>query len=113
METEGCRSPQYLEIGGTGVVHCYFFSNFYGVLWFNSTETHPGSPFIQLVDSEKSGDGYLIGNYDIFLNGSLVIKEVSPVHDQTLTVVKFASETEIPVSFSVVVITTGAQYCKV
>ncbi|KAJ8023854.1 hypothetical protein HOLleu_36415 [Holothuria leucospilota] len=106
METEGCRSPQYIEIGRTGVVQCYFFSTFYGVLWFNSTETDLENPFIQLVDSEKSGDGYLIGNYDIYLNGSLVIKKVSPVHDQTFTVVKFASATETPVSFSVVVTTT-------
>lgn len=106
METEGCHSPQYLKIGGTGVVHCSFFTNFYGVLWFNSTETDLENPFIQLVDSEKGGAGYLMGLYDIFLNGSLIINKVSPVHDQTFTIVKFSSETKNPVSFSVVVVTT-------
>ncbi|KAJ8018914.1 NLR family CARD domain-containing protein 4 [Holothuria leucospilota] len=106
-EPEGCQSPQYIQIGGTGVIYCTFRQDFYGVLWYDSSETNLEVPFLQLIESEKSGYGYNSGKYDVFQNGSLIIKNVSSVHEQTFTVLKFASSDGDPVSFLVDVITTG------
>lgn len=105
--TEGCQSPQYLEYGKSGVIQCIFHPDFHGVLWYDSTDTDLDVPFLKLIDSVKSGPGYHSDEYDVYSNGSLIIKNVSSTHDQTFTALEFVSATDDPVRFDVDVTTIG------
>lgn len=100
-----CDSPQYLEMGMTGVISCSFHKNFYGVLWFNSEKSNfkLNNPVIKLLGNEKSGDGYESGSYDIYPNGSLIINDVWFTNDNTFTVVKVNSLTEVSDQFNITV----------
>lgn len=76
-----CETPQYAEIRTQGVLKCAFPQGFYGVYWYNSSESTEGFPVISLVDDTKSGPGYLSGEYDISSNGSLLINNVTLGHN--------------------------------
>lgn len=102
---EGCDSPQYLEIGKTGVIQCNFRRDFYGVLWYKSVGFELGTPIIKLFGNKKSGHGYTFGKYDVYPNGSLIVNNVGYLHDRVFTAVKVGSPADDPVHFHINVTT--------
>ncbi|KAJ8049621.1 hypothetical protein HOLleu_02447 [Holothuria leucospilota] len=103
---EQCTSPQYLEHNEVGIINCVFQDEPLRVLWYKSLQTTTDTLIIKLWDLVKDGRGYASGEYDIFLNGSLKINNVSSLHDGYYTVVKFRSLEYDPEQYSVLVVTT-------
>lgn len=92
-ETSGvCATPQYLNLGIIGTIQCSFRENFYGVYWYSSTDSANTYPLLTFQESEKGGDGYLSGEFDVFPNGSLVIKNVSLADDHIFRVILLDSK---------------------
>ncbi|KAJ8018488.1 hypothetical protein HOLleu_43495 [Holothuria leucospilota] len=81
-----CKTPQFIEIGAVGVIRCSFRDDISGALWYKLTTHLHGNAFLTLANSEKSGEGYLSGEFDIFPNGSLIIQNVSIKHEGTYKV---------------------------
>lgn len=104
VHLDRCDSPQYLEYGGTGIINCRFQTNFYGVFWYNSTQTVFDQPILTYTQSVKGGRAYESGEFDVFPNGSLIVREVRLVHEHTYTVAKFTSQDEDPTFLAVVAI---------
>ncbi|KAJ8021890.1 Interferon-induced very large GTPase 1 [Holothuria leucospilota] len=104
VQSGECDSPQYLEYGGTGIINCRFQTNFYGVFWYNSTDTVFNEPILTYTQSVKGGRAYESGEFDVFPNGSLILREVRLDHEHSYTVAKFTSADEDPTLFAVVVI---------
>ncbi|PIK33522.1 hypothetical protein BSL78_29664, partial [Apostichopus japonicus] len=77
---EGCENEQYLELYQPGIIQCSFEEGFLGVQWFNSTEEE-SSAFITYIKDEKDGPGFRSGDYDVWLNGSLFIGNVTVEHE--------------------------------
>lgn len=100
-QNEGCDSPQYLEIGRTGVIQCTFGGDFYGIFWYKSVGLELGTAIIKVFANEKSGYGYNSGKYDIYPNGSLIINNVGYEHDRIFTAVKVGSLADVPVHFQI------------
>lgn len=96
IDVKPCVSPQHLKVGETGVVQCSF-SDFFGIFWYNTTNYVNSYSILDLKGSSKSGSGFLSGEYDIYLNGSLIISNVSWKHDRLFTVLKFDSPADKPV----------------
>lgn len=92
---EGCTSPQYLELGKTGNIQCFFLNDFFSVAWYNSTDIVQ-EPILVMKSSVKSGTGYLSGEFDVYANGSLRINHVSLQHEEIFTVLKFDSNVADP-----------------
>lgn len=106
ITTDGCDSPQYLEYGRSGIVHCYFQTAFESVFWYNSTLVLSDPPIVTYDQSAKGGRAYELGEFDVFPNGSLLINEVGLAHEKNFTVAKFTSFNEDPVYILVRVIVT-------
>lgn len=102
--TEGCNSLQYLEIGMPGIIQCFFQEDLYAVSWFYFERKES---ILLYKESEKRGIGYTSGEFDIFENGSLVIKNVSVDHETTYLVSKFTSVTHQPANYHITVKTIG------
>lgn len=81
-----CPSTQHVEIGKIGVIHCSFDHGSYVIMWYNTTDTRSERPIVVLQDSTKSGYGYSSQEYGIFANGSLLIHNVTTLHEKILTV---------------------------
>lgn len=106
-DESACSSPQYLERGQRGIVHCSFSDQFFGVYWYNSTNyLEEPRPTIYYSNKQRDGEGYLSGEFDILEDGSLVVNNVSFEHDHGFTVIMFRTKTEetIPTYVNVVVI---------
>lgn len=86
-EPGGCDTPQYLNVGRMGIINCSFTEHFYGVYWYNSLDSATTYPLLSFQESEKSGDGYISGQFDVLPNGSLVIKNVSFENDHMFRVI--------------------------
>lgn len=99
-----CKTPQYAELGSRATIHCYFTESFYGVYWYDSTNTLTDEPILLLQSSAKTGKGYDSGEFDIYLNGSLIINHVTQSHDQDFAVVKLRSSSDDPTTFIVHVV---------
>lgn len=84
--SEVCTTPQYLRVGETGVIECQF-GNFYSVYWYNSTDSEKENPLVAMKDSLKTGEGYESGQFDVFPNGSFIIRTVSLLHDHSFRVI--------------------------
>ncbi|KAJ8048857.1 hypothetical protein HOLleu_01332 [Holothuria leucospilota] len=82
-------------MGRRGVVDCSFHEQFYGVVWYTANGYEEKESLLRLIDGEKEGDGYSSGDFDILLDGSLVIANVTLQHDQIFYVLKFASESDV------------------
>lgn len=90
-----CNSPQYLEFQKTGTISCSFPPNF-GIFWYNTSNYLDSEPIVLYQRYMKSGVGYDSGHYDVYPNGSLLIRNVSLHHDLTFHVAFVYSETEQP-----------------
>ncbi|KAJ8018997.1 hypothetical protein HOLleu_42680 [Holothuria leucospilota] len=105
-ETLACPSPQYLEIKSRGIIQCSFEEGFFGVFWYNSTNYISDLPIIYYQEFEKKGIGYVSGEYDILPNGSLIIEQVSLLHEGYFTVTFLLSKTHETVVHKVLVVVT-------
>ncbi|KAJ8049577.1 Protein NLRC5 [Holothuria leucospilota] len=85
-ESSECGTPQYIEIGSVGLIQCSFPDDVYSVLWYKPTKFSLGDAFLTLVNSVKSGERFLSGEFDIYPNGSLIIHNVSIKHEGRYTV---------------------------
>ncbi|KAJ8051158.1 NLR family CARD domain-containing protein 4 [Holothuria leucospilota] len=85
-QIQNCDSVQYVERGKVGTIECSFEEGFFGVYWYNSTDFIDSYPIIYVSDSVKYGTGYTSGEYDIYPNGSLLIRYVTLTHEHPYTV---------------------------
>lgn len=99
-----CISPQFVELGKSGIVNCHFQESFYGVYWYNSTNV-ASDPIAFLKDSVKGGEGYFSGDFDVNSDGSLKVNNVTLEHEKVFSVMKFTSSKDEPIFRSVRVIT--------
>ncbi|XP_071852014.1 uncharacterized protein [Apostichopus japonicus] len=95
--TNECELLQYISIGSNGTIQC-LFEEYYAVSWY-----HPEEDKLILFskNGDKGGDGYTSGNYDIFPNGSLFIRDVNLEHETLLRVTKVITLTEETVSYEI------------
>lgn len=102
----GCASPQYIELGTRGTVVCSFNGSFYGVIWYTSKEYITEESPVYLTEFVKKGKGYNSGEFDIHIDGSLIINNVSLNHNHYFTVVKLSSPTDksVPHFIDVIVV---------
>lgn len=108
VETSGvCATPQHLNLGIIGTIQCSFRENFYGVYWYSSTDSANTYPLLTFQESEKGGDGYLSGEFDVFPNGSLIIKNVSLRDDHIFRVILLDSKDVDSVIHDIRVYVTG------
>ncbi|KAJ8018853.1 hypothetical protein HOLleu_42932 [Holothuria leucospilota] len=99
--TKGECSPiQYLVLGTRGIIHCSFEEEFFGVLWYNTTDVLYHDAILTFREGEKSGTGYLAGEYDVFANGSLVVYNVSKWHESKFTMLFLKTTSELPVRYN-------------
>ncbi|PIK47939.1 hypothetical protein BSL78_15209 [Apostichopus japonicus] len=98
-----CSLVQYLEIGTMGIVQCSFNENYLAVAWYNVNEM---KPILLYKDGVKTGDGFDSGEFDIYPNGSLVIRTVAIKYEAVYTVSKVITSLELPVSYDIRVQTT-------
>lgn len=96
---DNCISPQYLERGSMGIIHCSFLNAFYGVLWYNTTDVENFESVVSFVESVKNGKGFLTEEYDIRSDGSLIIKNVSLKHETNFTVLKLDTRFDSPSNY--------------
>lgn len=99
-----CDSPQYLELGKTATISCLFPENFFGVLWYNSSEFVFNDPLVDYRNFVKKGAGYTSGEFNIHNNGSLIINYVTLEHEHTFKVAYLPSEEDKPVFIDITVI---------
>ncbi|XP_071851915.1 uncharacterized protein [Apostichopus japonicus] len=95
--TNECELLQYISIGSNGTIRC-LFQEYIAASWY-SPEADQLILFYQ--NGHKSGNGYTSGNYDIYPNGSLFIRNVTLEHETLLRVTKVISLTEETVSYEI------------
>ncbi|PIK40517.1 hypothetical protein BSL78_22637 [Apostichopus japonicus] len=88
---EVCENKQYLELYQPGIIQCSFEEGFLGVQWYNST-VEETSEIITYIKDEKDGPGFRSGDYDVWLNGSLFIGNVTVEHEGVFIVTHAPSE---------------------
>lgn len=71
-----------------------------------------GTPILYYTEGLKSGDGFDSGEYDIYPNGSLIIKNVTVWHEAVFRVTKIFSGTEPTFSYHVAVYAIGEYQTK-
>ncbi|KAJ8018902.1 NLR family CARD domain-containing protein 4 [Holothuria leucospilota] len=92
-----CDSPQYLELRRPATIHCTFQEGFYSVLWYNTSVYIKSDPIIRYSDLLKSGYGYESGEFDVYSNGSLIIKNVSVRHEGIYTAAYLHNSLQNPI----------------
>lgn len=90
------------------MINCRFPSNFRSVYWYDNVTDEDVQPKLTYKDSVKGGPGYDSGEFDIFRNGSLKIKQTSLLHEKTFKVICFRAN-EFYNVFYISVITTGTK----
>ncbi|KAJ8037021.1 hypothetical protein HOLleu_17737 [Holothuria leucospilota] len=96
-----CHSPQNGTIGEEGTIQCNVPLGFVGVYWFDGSNER--NPLIRYEDNIISGQQ--IDQYNILMDGSLVIKTVSKGHGRHYKLVvidKDFSEFEEDIMFDVI-----------
>lgn len=81
-----CDSPQYVELGESRIINCHIEESILVLSWYNSTDYVNDYPLIYVSENVKGGSGFLSQEYDIFPNGSLIIRTVSLKHDHVFTI---------------------------
>lgn len=90
-----------------GTISCVFVDGFTLIAWYDSLDYKQTDPVIELRGTTKSGVGLRSNEYDVDLNGSLIINDVTINHETTFTVRVFRSNQEFPSTFHTDVIATG------
>lgn len=104
---DGCEEKQFLELGRSGTITCYFDVPFHAILWYDSKDIADRAPIVRCVRDDDTEDGCVSGIHGVSPDGSLLIETVSLQHDRTFTVLKFSSEFEEPTKYLVEAIVTG------
>lgn len=101
-----CTFIQYLSFGSLGTITCPITENALVVSWYNSTNYVNDYPIIYLSDSIKGGVGYDSGEYDILLDGSLVVNNVSMKHEGIFTLSVLYRDMNEPIVMKIKIIVT-------
>ncbi|KAJ8050576.1 hypothetical protein HOLleu_03829 [Holothuria leucospilota] len=103
---EGCKSPQYLQIGKPGIINCSLEHETYvKIEWYHSTvidqpiASYNGSYSHVAVPSSNE--------YDIHPDGSLRIRNVSSKHVNNFTVIAYDESKDKPITYVVSVFATA------
>lgn len=78
-----CESPQYLELKKTGIISCVIEGHYFGIYWYNSTDSTNNTPMLSMEGSILDGDIYPSDDYHLLENGSLSITHVTLTHEHT------------------------------
>lgn len=100
-----CSPTQFLEVGTTGTVMCSFKEDFFAVLWYNASDSSSDLPILNYQDSQKTGNGYTSGEFDIHLDGSLIINHVSTRHNILFRAVYIRDESKDHIVYDIQVVT--------
>lgn len=98
---ETCESPQYLQFEKSGIIECPFQHGFYAVAWYTPESFARKTPLVRLVDGVKIGEGFSTRQFDIRTDGSLVITNVTLLHDTNFTVLVFPAKGDNPSSVTI------------
>ncbi|KAJ8049581.1 hypothetical protein HOLleu_02376 [Holothuria leucospilota] len=104
IESRECSSTQYVKEGFQGVVQCSFREDVFNVLWYNSSDFFRYDPIVTLKQSVKGGIGFISGEFDIYPNGSLIIRNVSLKHEGTYIVIELDTPTSKTRTYTVSVL---------
>ncbi|PIK47791.1 hypothetical protein BSL78_15334 [Apostichopus japonicus] len=103
---DSCPPNEYLEIGQKGYIGCFFEDGFTLVAWYNTDDFIQANAVVKLRGEDKSGIGWDSKEFDIHLNGSLIINEVDFQHESIFTVRVYRKTQEFPTTFYIDVKTT-------
>lgn len=95
LVTEIHHVTRFLELGKNGIINCSFSDNFYGVYWYDSDDTVQAIPIISITEGVKTADNS--GEYEIEVDGSLVVTNVSIDHEHNFTALLFHTQSAIPI----------------
>ncbi|KAJ8050810.1 hypothetical protein HOLleu_04150 [Holothuria leucospilota] len=92
-----CSPPKTvsLTIGQEGIIECICDDSI-SLYWYFGNDTTAVKPFIYIDNSVKYGPGYSSGEYDIDVNGSLVIRNVTSIHGGTYAVLIIEPGNSVP-----------------
>lgn len=90
-----CDLIQYLTIGSNGTIQCSF-SEYHAVSWYYPEKD---KPILFYEEGDKRGDGYVSGDYDVYPNGSLYIRNVTLQQETLFRVTKVISLSEPTISY--------------
>lgn len=104
---DNCEPIQYLKLGKRGIIECSFGIHLHAIVWYDSVDTIENDPIANCVKVETLGDDCASEGYDVDVNGSLIISQVSLYHERTFTALQFMKNTEEPITHHVKIIVTG------
>lgn len=79
-----------MEYRTRGLILCQFPQDeFDSIYWYDNTNVSEAEPTLTYDGKEKNGDGYFSGEFDIHDNGTLIINNVSLLHEKNFKVVWF------------------------
>ncbi|KAJ8050331.1 hypothetical protein HOLleu_03488 [Holothuria leucospilota] len=87
VKTLFCESPQYIELWKAGIINCVVDENYFGMYWYNSSESRKNTPLLSLEGSTFGGAVYPSNEFHLLENGSLSIIEVTLQHEHIFRVV--------------------------
>ncbi|PIK51571.1 hypothetical protein BSL78_11533 [Apostichopus japonicus] len=101
-----CERTQYIEVGSNYTLRCSFGVDFYSVLWYDSVDYITTTPIVMLQEDKIIYDDGSSRDYDITINGSLKIHNVSIIHESTFLAITFERKGSEPSLHYVAVIVT-------
>lgn len=102
-----CEPIQYLEYGEMNTLRCSFGADIYSVIWYDSVDYITTKPIAVLQEHNIIDDGGLSDDYNITLDGSLIINAVSLIHEHEFVAVLFEQEGAEPSLHYIDVVVTG------
>ncbi|XP_071816478.1 uncharacterized protein [Apostichopus japonicus] len=79
---EACIGNKYVAYNQKAIISCDYTRSFYTVRWFLEDNENP---LLRIDDMRKSGSGLASGEYDIQMDGSMVIKRATMEHEGSYT----------------------------
>ncbi|XP_071816497.1 uncharacterized protein [Apostichopus japonicus] len=79
---EVCIGNKYVAYNQKAIISCDYTRSFYTVRWFLEDNENP---LLRIDDTRKSGSGFVSGEYDIQVDGSMVIKRATVEHEGSYT----------------------------
>ncbi|PIK48490.1 putative NLR family CARD domain-containing protein 4 [Apostichopus japonicus] len=105
-----CEPIQYLEYGEMNTLRCSFGADIYSVIWYDSVDYITTKPIAVLQEHNIIDDGGLSDDYNITLDGSLIINTVSLIHEHEFVAVLFEQEGAEPSLHYIDVVVTVTPY---
>ncbi|XP_071816484.1 uncharacterized protein [Apostichopus japonicus] len=79
---EVCIGNEYVAYNQKAIISCDYTRSFYTVRWFLEGNE---KPLLRIDDTRKSGSGFASGEYDIQMDGSMVIERATLEHEGSYT----------------------------